>query len=459
MIPAAEDEKSVTLAPARGVNLLTASAWTLVSQLTALVVGLVASIMTARALGAAGKGQLTLLGSMSPLIVTLLGLGLNYANAYFIGRRKRTVPQIVSDSLVVAVAVSAVGIPAGFLFARYALPALSGVPPTLIALATVPLPFALMHFYLTGMLIGLGRVKTIAIWNTVLSAVTMAIIATAYTIGALSVGVVLATNALTSISMVGVYLAVSRHVEGLLFVRPSLARVLEQSRYSAKAYASSISSYLERRQDAFLLGMLSTASNVGVYSVATAFAELLWQVPKSVANALMAKSMQLEEEPGARVAAQTARVAGLLMIALLAILYVVVPPLMGLVFGAQFTGATAAFFVLAPGTVVYGVGLILWNHLAAHDRLVPKVAVASMGMNLVANIVLIPRFGYMGAAVSSTVSYCFAGVSYLVYFGRFTGLPLRRAVVPTLEDLKLVLSLPAMLARAARSKRTSGSEM
>lgn len=413
--------------------------------------------MTARALGVVGKGELSLLTQLTPLAVTLLGLGLNTANAFFAGRRSHSVPELVSDSLAVVAVLAPIGMALCWIFARNALPALKGMPSLLFVLAVVPLPLSLAHYLLTGTMNGLGRVKTVAFANGIASAAALLVLGIAFFTHMLSIGVVLIVNALSALALATSYLTLLLHGSYSRPVPPAFRRIRAQSAYSIRAYLGSMASYLERRQDTFLLGMFSTSAAVGVYSVGTAFAEMLWQVPRASANALMAKSMQVGAERGAKIAAQTARVTALLMLVMAGLLSAGALVFVGPIFGRDFTGATWAFLILAPGTVVYGIGLVLWNHLAAHDRLVPSVALTATVINLSLNIILIPRLAYIGAAIASTASYSFAGAAYIIYFRKLTRLGWGTILVPTKADLRLLVSMVLALSGRRRTARPEGT--
>lgn len=424
--------------PQVSVQLVSASSWTLGTQGLTLIGAVLGSVMTARAFGAAGKGELSLLAQLTPLAVTLFGLGLNTANAFFIGRRRHSIAELVSDSLAVAAVVAPVGMILCWLFLRNALPALHGTSRGLLFAAIVPFPFTYAHYLMTGTMNGLGRIKTVAVANGIAAGAVLLVIATAFFAHRLSIGLVLVANAGSALCLAITYFSLLVIRAERRLVTPSFRRIRAQSKYSIRAYLGSLANYLERRQDVFLLGMLSTPGAVGVYSVGTAISELLWQLPRASANALMTKSMQVGEEHGAAIAGQAARITGLLIFLLAAILSAGAIAFVVPVFGHDFGGATDAFLVLIPGTIIYGVGLVLWNHLAAHDQLVPWVALAATGINLSLNVILIPRIGYIGAAAASTASYSFAGVAYTFYFQKLTGLTWDAILLPTTADLRLL---------------------
>jgi Na+-driven multidrug efflux pump len=61
---------------------------------------------------------------------------------------------------------------------------------------------------------------------------------------------------------------------------------------------------------------------------------------------------------------------------------------------------------------------------------------------------LIPRLNIVGAAIASTVSYSLSALLLIIFFIRETGAPLREVLLPTSEDVNILLSV-ARLRRSA----------
>jgi O-antigen/teichoic acid export membrane protein len=423
----------------------------LVSRGVGLATSFATSIMTARALGPAGKGELALLLQVPVIVVALLSMGMGVANTYFVGRRMRTIGESLSDSLLITTIVSLVGMPATVI----ALMLIKGLEPVgnrTFAFASVMLPLSLVTLALAGILTGIGRVEALAERQTAGSVVGFALIAVAFAVGRLSVRsavwISVTASLLSTLLLLGPLLPQLRRQ----LVGPSVSRIMETIRYSIKAHISGIAGFLNRRQDFVLLGILSTAADVGIYSVGTAISELLWNIPGSIANPIVARSIQESEEKGARLAAQAARVVLLLMLGAALLLAVLVKPLISLVYTPLFAKAAIVYLLLAPGSVLYGVGSSLLNYLVAHGRLYPRMALGVTLTNVVLNLALIPKFGIYGAAVSSTVSYSMGGLYLTWQFLRHSGLGWSSVFLPRTSDVRVVIA-SALSARPTRPQR------
>lgn len=377
------------------------------STLLQLGSSLVVGILVARTLGPAGKGEFALLQQFPAAAALMLGLGFGAANAYFVGRRTHAVRDVVSDSLAFAFVASALGVPITVLLMREFVPALSDVPVSTLALASAALLATIATGALSGVLTGLGRLRGAAL-SQVLSSVTALGLVTAWWLGG---SLTLPNVVFASVAGALVAFAVSLVATGAGgFSAPSISRVRERWGYARTSYVTTLTGYLEMRQDILLLGILSSASGVGIYSVGASFAELLWFAPHVTAAPLMARAYEEDVAQGAALTSRLARLTLAAMIAIALALVLVLRPLIVVVFGTEFAPAASVFAVLAPGIVAAGLSGQLSSFLSTHGRLFPGVATLGLALNLVLNIATIPFFGYWGAAASTTVSYTVGAV-------------------------------------------------
>jgi O-antigen/teichoic acid export membrane protein len=103
---------------------------------------------------------------------------------------------------------------------------------------------------------------------------------------------------------------------------------------------------------------------------------------------------------------KAARIVSLMAAAGLAILLFAGHPLLSLMFGAEFTEAYMALIILAFGQLVnalFGpVALVL--NMTGHERLTLIGVLVAVGVNVLLNLLLIPRFGMEGAACASAAA-------------------------------------------------------
>lgn len=180
-------------------------------------------------------------------------------------------------------------------------------------------------------------------------------------------------------------------------------------RFSVKSYAQAIVNQLNYRVDMFIVAYLvGDFAEVAFYHVAAGLAGLLWVVPDSYGQVIYPRLAACEDErertretvAGLRYVFAVV-VVGAVAVALLA------PRLVPLLFGADYAAATPLLVVLLPGVVAMAACKILTRYFMSRNRhqLNSLWILVAVGVDAVANVLLIPRVGILGASLAATLAY------------------------------------------------------
>jgi O-antigen/teichoic acid export membrane protein len=201
----------------------------------------------------------------------------------------------------------------------------------------------------------------------------------------------------------------------------TLAR--EQVTFGLKAQLPRLLTLSNYRMDQWLMGALTSATQLGYYSVAVAWAEALFFLPTSLAMVQRPDLVRAGREQAARDAAAIMRIALALTAVSAAVMILIAPYLCEDVFGDDFAPATGQLRVLVLGAFGIVALKLMGNALTAQGRpLRETVAVGSaFVVILVLDILLIPPHGGMGAAIASAVGYTGGGLVISVVAGRTLG--------------------------------------
>lgn len=181
---------------------------------------------------------------------------------------------------------------------------------------------------------------------------------------------------------------------------------------------------LNQRLDALLLAALLGASATGIYGAAVKLSEPFRMVGSALYHVIAPALVQAASAGNFQVTRQAARDFALLLSAITGlaatVLAALAPWVIPGLFGQEFTAAARLVPVLVLAEVGLLVGLISTSIALALDRRrsLAWSAGAAAGLNAVANLLLIPRLGVLGAAVASLGSYAIAGFSVLILDGR-----------------------------------------
>ena len=424
--------------PARKqVRLGSASAFALSAQVLALVTSFVSSVLIARTLGPAGKGQLSVVQQVLNILSVVLNMGITTANTYFIGKDRHGVGEVLGNSFLASIALGLLGAPLMWLFTTGPLAVVEGIPLAATAIAIALLPLALVNQFVQGINVGVGEMKAISRTQMAGTAASIVVILVAWALGQLTVPVaMLATTVNVAVTFVlNTTRLFKRYTQR---IRIHLASMREAASYSFKAYANHLATYLSYRADIIIVGYLAGAETVGIYSIAVMAAELMWYVPKALAQALLSKSVQAGEQSADMLALRSSRVTAALMLVICLVAALLINPLIRLVYGVEFLPAVLPFFVLLPGVWLNGISQVLFANLTAKGLLYPWIAMATAAANVALNLILVPRLGAVGAGLSSTLSYGIGAIAIMAMFARATDAKPRDWLLVNARDISAV---------------------
>jgi len=149
--------------------------------------------------------------------------------------------------------------------------------------------------------------------------------------------------------------------------------------------------------------MQNTAT--GNYAAAKTLANALWLGPTAIGMALVPRVARLPEPELRRYAVGVLALATLLTAPAAAAMWMVGGPLIAFAFGDHYPAAAGPLGILAVGMGLHGLYIILFNLWIGLGRPLVNMVSAAAGMfcTVLAAVVLVPRFGLLGAATSFTL--------------------------------------------------------
>jgi O-antigen/teichoic acid export membrane protein len=111
-----------------------------------------------------------------------------------------------------------------------------------------------------------------------------------------------------------------------------------------------------------------------------------------------------------------------------------------LFFGPAFAESVWAVWLLLPGIVTFSIARVLSMYLLGRNQLRVDLGASACGLvvTLVLDLLLIPRFGFRGAAVASSIAYTCAMAVDLAWVMRSTTITPRRLLVPGQDDARML---------------------
>ncbi|MFJ7903193.1 lipopolysaccharide biosynthesis protein [Streptomyces sp. NPDC096198] len=401
--------------------------WMLVARAGTLVMGVLASIVVARALPPEGRGTYYMAVTVATAALSLGHLSVEQAQTALWsdkGHRPRLDSNSVPLGLGVGSAAAVVAIALGLLFRGQA-----NMPDIrLLVTACAGVPLGMGVLYATN--ITLLRDRThVAGWAMLTSAVVqcLCLIALGVT-GLLTVWTVVAVWA----ASYAVSLAVLTVANGVTVGRPDLRLARVTCAKGLRFHAGSAAAYLLLRSDVFLLNALAGSREVGIYTLAVTLAELSRLAVDVFAQVTLSLQFDADAGDSAEVTARIVRYMVLLGVASALATVVAVSAVLTPLYGHAYAGASTLVAWLVPGVVLLSAGRPLSSFLLRMrtSRVVVLPSLTALVVNVALNALLIPAWGAVGCAIASTVAYTSLIAFQVVYFSRMSGLGWR-CLLPT----------------------------
>jgi O-antigen/teichoic acid export membrane protein len=204
--------------------------------------------------------------------------------------------------------------------------------------------------------------------------------------------------------------------------RPSLSLARTIAGYGTRAQVGGVLTLLNLRLDFAILGAIAGPAVLGTYAIASKFAELLKILPMALTYVLYPKYSAETRSAAYAHARPLLPRAGLLVASAALPLWLAVTYLLPLVYGDRFRPAIEPAHILLIGLAAEGVAGVITAFLYGIGQ--PGLNSLAMGagvlVTVVLDLVLIPRFGAIGAAAASSAAYVSSTAVLAVFFFRLT---------------------------------------
>tara|TARA_R110002126_G_scaffold177475_3_gene326416 strand:- start:10691 stop:11992 length:1302 start_codon:yes stop_codon:yes gene_type:complete len=396
------------------------------SKFLIIISGVLNSVIVARTLGPENNGIIASILVYPSMFLIFSSLGISNASTYFLGKGLIAENQIKKAIGFIWCFTTIFSVISCFILLYY----FSNLEKDywLILLAILPIPFTLLNTYNSGVYLGknqidiFNKISWIPYVITLLLTVVFLVIFDfgikgffyAYLGGPVFIFIVLLFKS-----------DLFKYFKGI----PNWS-VIKQMLQLGSVYAISLVIVkLHYQIDIILLNQLSTSFEVGIYTKGAVITEYLWQIPMLFNTVVFARSAISKDDK-----VFSLKVVQLLRISLVIIgvaglvLELLSNFIVTLFYGNAFAESSSVLMILVPGVLLLTFYKILNTDL--HGKGKPWVAIKAMlpGLiiNVLLNLYLIPKFGSDGAAMSSTISYSFAAIIFIIIYSKEVDIPLRQ---------------------------------
>lgn len=222
------------------------------------------------------------------------------------------------------------------------------------------------------------------------------------------------------------------------------AYFLEAMNYGKKSWAGDMALRANLRLDQLILGAMTSAGALGVYSVSVKLAELLWFLPDAAGPVLFnAIASKREANEQVFILSRTHRILFFLTVVssfiwVLLTWFFILP----YVLKGPYDEVLPLFILLLPGTLALVSSKLVTKLFSSTGQVMYTTRITLIGsaVSVLFYIILIPEFGHYGAACASTLGYGVLALCGWMYLMQKYKCTLKELFVPTAEDFSWILS-------------------
>jgi len=418
------------------------------------VLGTIIGVILARHLGPYDRGVFALFVLIPATVVTFVKLGITQANVYFINREKVDATKVAANSAILALTL---GISAASLVwlggDQLRATILKGVEPWVLAIALARVPLVLLDDYLYGVLQAGGHFR---LYNTrllVSESLRLTCLATAFYVyhQGLFAAVVI-HSAVNVFNIIWLVVAVQQVVPFRL--RLDLGLLKKQLGFGLRSYVQTLTGHMLLRSDIYLVNLYLSVSEVAFYSLALRFTEMVLEIPQAVGIVLYPKLASLPEDEVHRLTAQACRRTIFLTGCCSVFIVLFGPYVIRWWYGEAYAAAGTPLLWASIGAMAMSIFVILTRAFTSQNRQVVNIAagIPALVLNIALNLLMIPKWGIIGAAMSTAIAYSIACVILITLFVPRAGIPLHLVLIPQVADLRFFTGMIGKGSHALRAR-------
>lgn len=366
-------------------------------------------LVTARILGPHGQGVIAGATAWVGLVATMAGLSLGQVSQHVIQLRQRRewLPDIFGSLLYLLCILSFLA----FLFAGILYFITQGrffgkIDPLVLGVAFCMLPMLIWDEYSSNLLASAGRLRIYNVMQVAGRTLWMVLIIILVVVLGLGVfGALIAQIlgqllvALTSIYFL--WVAAGRVIR---VGRSDINHILHGS---LRLHINTIASFLLAQTSILVLNHYFSKAEVGWYYLSWQMVTILSVIPQSVSIVLYAKMADVGPDGIWPTQKRLLLYTMAVMLLLITLAYLIGPRILIAVVGVEYLPSAHYFRLLLPALLGVALAQIMAPQWIGRGLLLPTTAVTAVTAlaNLVAHLILVPRYGIIGAVWSTIMSY------------------------------------------------------
>jgi O-antigen/teichoic acid export membrane protein len=420
------------------------TAWLMALQIGQTILGFLTGVIIARFLGPADRGALALFTFLVLLLTQVCDLGLNNASIYFLSKHRYSSSTINSNALVWSFSFGLILLTTFFWLNEATLEYLyPSLPSFFLFLAVLITPFSLYTFQWSGIFTGLAQIRQARLFSLVNQIVNFLFTAFSVLVMKWPLVALIYFTVFYNIFSTAIALLLLHRITPLKFSF-NWRILISCISYGLPLHLGLILNTFHLRIDVFIVQFFHGNVEVGFYVIAVSLAESLQYLESALINAsifhLANRSMVESKELAGRITRHLGFILGTiaLVMSLMSYSFII------LAYGSQYKPSILPFNILLPGIIALSLtkpAAVFVAYQFGLSKVNLGAAALGLLLNLILNLLLIPEYGILGAALASTLSYFSVFLFVMGYFVKLSQSSFKQIFIVTYEDIDVYKNL------------------
>jgi O-antigen/teichoic acid export membrane protein len=417
---------------------------TFATRVLQLIFGIGISIILARVLGPEGKGIFSLAILLPLFLVAFTDFGVAPASVYYIGKKRYSPEEVFGVNIIFSILISILAILIGliivFFFGNKLFP---GIATAYLLLALSLIPFKVFLVFVVNVLLGLQKIKKYNLVQLIQTLIYLFLIMIFLLGFHFGIGVAILMQVISFLIASIVLFFEMRKEVNIVQLRINKSLFKDFFSFGSRAYLSNILFFLHARIDMFMLNYFLNPAMVGFYSISVIIAEKLWLISQSAGVVIFPR---ISSETDARQLKKFTPLVARNVFAITLIgaggLFIIAPWLITFFYSKQYLESIVPFQILLLGIIPVSLSQILKYDFSGRGKPILNTYLngASLVLNITLNIIFIPKFKVVGAAMATAISYTFASFLAILIYKYVSGNRIRDIIFIKKSDLKYYLN-------------------
>lgn len=402
--------------------------YSLLTRGLSIALAFVHSIITARYLGSALKGTSAYIQSVTSIGSIVITFGMHQAYPYF--RKKYGKEHIYADYISVITILYIIFLSAG-VFAAYFL-----IKPLELKISAIAIPF-LGYSNVMSYVCLVEEPNKRNRWWTIIGVINLIMVASLW---------ILTNASMTSVVVILLFEDLIKCIVYTVLVKPTIhfhkgliVMAVDLFKIGFLPMIALLMTTLNYKIDILMLRSFDqiTEAQIGIYSVGMTLADKIALIPDTLKGVLVSKLAKGSDYH------EVAKVARLCFWA--TVLCCIAILLMGnsfinILYGKEYDGAFQVLLICSFGAIFIGYFKLIAQYNIVNKKQIRNVALLSVSVciNVILNLLLIPKYELAGAAFASGIGYFLSGIIFVIWFACSHHFPVSQMFLMQADDLKLL---------------------